>query len=147
MVEIDLLTLQSHAHVLVTNKCLLHCMLIPKHITAEGAPPCICACLVLRVDSDAIGHGDSLLGGSAAAIASAAPWQPRGALMAHLAEHRRAVTRLAVAGGGAFFVSASADETCKARACLPACIASENAWCKPTQSSLCPVVKEQRCVC
>jgi hypothetical protein len=36
-------------------------------------------------------------------------------LVAHLAEHRRAVTRVAVAGGGAFFVSASADETCRAR--------------------------------
>lgn len=80
--------------------------------------------MVLRVDSYAIEHGDSLLNGSAAAIASAAPWQPRGVLMAHLAEHRRAITRLAVAGGGAFFVSASADETCKARACLPASIAS-----------------------
>lgn len=51
----------------------------------------------------------------AAAAASAAPWQPRGVLMAHLAEHRRAITRVAVAGGGAFFVTASADETCKAR--------------------------------
>ncbi len=49
-------------------------------------------------------------------VASAAPWQPRGVLMAHLAEHRRAITRVAVAGGGAFFVTASADETCKARA-------------------------------
>ena len=54
---------------------------------------------------------------AATAVASAAPWQPRGVLMAHLAEHRRAITRVAVAGGGALFVSASADETCKARAC------------------------------
>lgn len=59
--------------------------------------------------------------GRAAGTASAAPWQPRGVMVAHLAEHRRAVTRVAVAGGGAFFVSASADETCRARGpALPA---------------------------
>jgi hypothetical protein len=40
-------------------------------------------------------------------------WRPRGVLMAHLMEHRKAVTRLAVAGGGGFAVSGSADETVK----------------------------------
>jgi phosphoinositide-3-kinase regulatory subunit 4 len=33
--------------------------------------------------------------------------------VAHLAEHRRAVNRIAVAHNGAFFVTASNDETCK----------------------------------
>ena len=37
--------------------------------------------------------------------------------MAHLAEHRRAVNQLAVAGSGAFFVSASNDETVKVWDC------------------------------
>ncbi|GAB4818761.1 hypothetical protein N2152v2_005807 [Parachlorella kessleri] len=49
--------------------------------------------------------------------AAVAPWQPRGVLMAHLAEHRKAVTRLAVAHNGAFFASASADETVKVWDC------------------------------
>ena len=37
--------------------------------------------------------------------------------MAHLAEHRRAVNQLAVANNGAFFVSASNDETVKVWDC------------------------------
>lgn len=40
-------------------------------------------------------------------------WRPRGVLTAHLNEHRAAVNRLAVARGGAFFASASNDETVK----------------------------------
>lgn len=36
--------------------------------------------------------------------------------MAHLAEHRRAVNKLAVASSRAFFVSASNDETVKVSA-------------------------------
>jgi len=44
---------------------------------------------------------------------AAAPWYPRGSLVAHLAEHKKSVTRLAVAGCGAFFASASADGTVK----------------------------------
>lgn len=46
-------------------------------------------------------------------LASSTPWQPRGVLVAHLAEHKRAVNRIAVAPNGAFFVTASNDETCK----------------------------------
>ncbi|EFN54741.1 hypothetical protein CHLNCDRAFT_134632 [Chlorella variabilis] len=46
-----------------------------------------------------------------------APWYPRGVLVAHLAEHRKCVNRLAVAGCGAFFVSASSDETVKVWDC------------------------------
>lgn len=46
-------------------------------------------------------------------LASGSTWQPRGILAAHLAEHRRAVNCVAVARGGAFFVTASDDETCK----------------------------------
>ncbi|EIE24687.1 hypothetical protein COCSUDRAFT_258, partial [Coccomyxa subellipsoidea C-169] len=45
--------------------------------------------------------------------AGTTPWQPRGVLVAHLAEHKRAVNRIAVAPNGAFFVTASNDETCK----------------------------------
>lgn len=48
-----------------------------------------------------------------ATTATAAPWYPRGSLVAHLAEHKKSVTRLAVAGCGAFFASASADGTVK----------------------------------
>ena len=46
-------------------------------------------------------------------LASGSTWQPRGILAAHLAEHRRGVNCVAVARGGAFFVTASDDETCK----------------------------------
>ncbi|GAX85401.1 hypothetical protein CEUSTIGMA_g12817.t1 [Chlamydomonas eustigma] len=41
------------------------------------------------------------------------PWRPRGVLLAHLAEHRQPIHRLAVAQGGHFFVSASSDATVK----------------------------------
>ena len=37
--------------------------------------------------------------------------------VAHLAEHRRAVNQVAVAGNGAFFASASSDETVKVWDC------------------------------
>ena len=50
---------------------------------------------------------------AAGSLGSAAQWAPRGVLVAHLAEHRRAVNRVAVARNGAFFVTASSDETCK----------------------------------
>lgn len=53
----------------------------------------------------------------AGSLGSSARWAPRGVLVAHLAEHRRAVTRVAVARNGAFFVTASADETCKVWDC------------------------------
>lgn len=46
-------------------------------------------------------------------LASCTAWQPRGILVAHLAEHKRAINRIAVAQGAAFFVTASDDETCK----------------------------------
>ncbi len=49
----------------------------------------------------------------AADLASSTAWQPRGILVAHLAEHRRAINRIAVAQSAAFFVTASDDETCK----------------------------------
>jgi phosphoinositide-3-kinase regulatory subunit 4 len=49
----------------------------------------------------------------AARARAAAPWRPRGVPLAHLAEHSRAVTALAVARGGRFFVSASADGTAR----------------------------------
>jgi len=41
------------------------------------------------------------------------PWRPRGVLVTHLVEHKKAVNRIAVAGNGAFFVTASDDETSK----------------------------------
>ncbi len=41
------------------------------------------------------------------------PWRPRGVLVTHLVEHKRAVNRIAVAGNGAFFVTASDDQTSK----------------------------------
>lgn len=40
-------------------------------------------------------------------------YRPRGVLVAHLAEHRRAVTSLALAAGGALLLSGSADATVK----------------------------------
>ncbi|KAG1658241.1 hypothetical protein FOA52_008501 [Chlamydomonas sp. UWO 241] len=40
-------------------------------------------------------------------------WRPRGALLAHLAEHRKAVHALCVSRGGAYAVSASSDGTAK----------------------------------
>jgi len=43
------------------------------------------------------------------------PWRPRGILVTHLVEHKKAVNRIAVAGNGAFFVTASDDETTKVR--------------------------------
>eukprot|EP00873_Tetraselmis_striata_P002336 jgi/Tetstr1/422600/TSEL_013406.t2 len=72
------------------------------------------------------GAGSALTGGSVrrqgAAGVSAAPlavsnWKPRGVLVAHLSEHRRAVNQLAVAPNQAFFVSASSDETVKVWDC------------------------------
>lgn len=48
---------------------------------------------------------------------SSSPWYPRGILIAHLGEHKKAVTRLAGAGCKAFFVSSSADGTVKVWDC------------------------------
>jgi phosphoinositide-3-kinase regulatory subunit 4 len=66
-------------------------------------------------------------GGGGAWGGVAAPWRPAGTLLAHLAEHHRAVNRLAsgggvgVRGGGggssSFFVSASSDGTAKVWDC------------------------------
>ncbi|GMH35843.1 hypothetical protein BSKO_03711 [Bryopsis sp. KO-2023] len=53
---------------------------------------------------------------SSMSLDPSAIWRPRGVLLAHLAEHRRAVNRLAVAGKerhNPFFVSASNDGTVK----------------------------------
>ena len=41
------------------------------------------------------------------------PWRPRGTLLAHLAEHKAAVNRIAIARNGAFLATASNDETVK----------------------------------
>jgi WD40 repeat protein len=52
--------------------------------------------------------------GAAARSAAAAPsWRPRGVPLAHLAEHTRGVTALAVSRSGRFFVSASTDGTAR----------------------------------
>lgn len=40
-------------------------------------------------------------------------WRPRGLLVAHLAEHKKAVNRVVVASNAAFFASASDDKTVK----------------------------------
>ena len=55
-------------------------------------------------------HGASSLGDSIA-------WRPKGILATHLVEHKKAVNRIAVAGNGAFFVTASDDETAKVWDC------------------------------
>lgn len=52
-----------------------------------------------------------------ASAGSSAPWRPRGLMVMHLAEHRKAINRLAVAGSGAFFASASGDGTVKVWDC------------------------------
>lgn len=41
----------------------------------------------------------------------------QGILVGHMAEHRRTVNQLAVSGNGAFFASASNDETVKVWDC------------------------------
>ncbi|KAI3438322.1 hypothetical protein D9Q98_000756 [Chlorella vulgaris] len=56
-------------------------------------------------------------GGSSGGGGHQAPWYPRGVLVAHLSEHRQAVSRLALSGCGSFFASASADETVKVWDC------------------------------
>jgi phosphoinositide-3-kinase regulatory subunit 4 len=56
-------------------------------------------------------------GGGARGAACHAPWYPRGVLVAHLAEHRRAVTRLAAAPASPFLASASADGSVKVWDC------------------------------
>lgn len=56
-------------------------------------------------------------GADAAHSQHVAPWYPRGVLVAHLAEHKKAINRLAVAGCGTFFASASSDETIKVWDC------------------------------
>lgn len=48
---------------------------------------------------------------------SGLPWKPRGLLVTHLAEHKKAVNQVAVAGNGAFFATASNDETVKVWDC------------------------------
>lgn len=47
------------------------------------------------------------------AAAKAQPWRPRGVLVAHLAEHKRQVTRLASVPGTSLFISTSEDGTAK----------------------------------
>ena len=57
---------------------------------------------------------EGLGGGGGGGMSSAGPaWRPRGVLLSHLAEHRKAVNGLAVAAWGAVVVSASDDETVK----------------------------------
>lgn len=46
-------------------------------------------------------------------LPTTASWQPRGLLVAHLAEHRKAVNCIEVAGNAAFFATASDDSTVK----------------------------------
>ena len=53
------------------------------------------------------------MGGEGMDPSSGPTWRPRGVLVAHLIEHRKGVNRLAISRGGAFFVSASNDETVK----------------------------------
>ena len=48
-----------------------------------------------------------------AAAPVAAPWRPRGVLVAHLAEHKRQITRLASVPGTSLFLSASEDGSVK----------------------------------
>lgn len=48
-----------------------------------------------------------------ASLCAGLPWRPRGVLVAHLAEHKKAVNQIAVAANGAFFATASSDETVK----------------------------------
>lgn len=75
------------------------------------------------VPCGAPGLGDSLGSGTAKgedASISPAPWRPRGVLVSHLAEHRRSVNQLAVAGDGGFLASASDDGTVKVRWHVPA---------------------------
>ncbi|GFR49900.1 hypothetical protein Agub_g12005, partial [Astrephomene gubernaculifera] len=59
------------------------------------------------------GFGGGGGGGGWSESAGGGWWRPRGVLVAHLAEHRRGVTRLAVGAGGCFLASASHDETVK----------------------------------
>ncbi len=55
-------------------------------------------------------HGVSTIGDSVV-------WRPKGILISHLVEHKRAVNRIAVAANGAFFVTVSDDETAKVWDC------------------------------
>jgi phosphoinositide-3-kinase regulatory subunit 4 len=66
---------------------------------------------------DTLAHDAVRLLLRAASLGFAATWAPRGVLLAHLAEHKRAVNAVAVSQNGAFFVTASADETCKVWDC------------------------------
>lgn len=56
-----------------------------------------------------------LSGGAAAGgDAGAGPaWRPKGVLVSHLFEHRKAVNQMAVSNNGGFMISASDDETVK----------------------------------
>jgi hypothetical protein len=64
-------------------------------------------------DSRSAGGGGVSGGGSGTGGGAGSAWRPRGVLVAHLMEHRRAVTDLAVSANGAFMVSTSNDETAK----------------------------------
>ncbi len=52
--------------------------------------------------------------------------------VAHLAEHRKAVNQVVIAGNGAFFVSASSDETVKACLAAEICALTCQAPCSGT---------------
>lgn len=57
--------------------------------------------------------GSPMAAAAPAAAVSGPSWRPRGVLVSHLMEHRKAVNGLAVAAGGAVLVSCSNDETVK----------------------------------
>ena len=59
------------------------------------------------------GHREGLLPASYASGAPGDAWAPRGVLVAHLREHRRAVRALATSPDGLFFVSGGDDGECK----------------------------------
>lgn len=53
----------------------------------------------------------------ASSIEDSMTWRPRGVLAIHLVEHKKAVNRIAISSNGAFFVTASDDETAKVWDC------------------------------
>ncbi|GBG00520.1 phosphoinositide 3-kinase regulatory subunit 4 [Raphidocelis subcapitata] len=84
---------------------------------APGVSDAVSAALSSGISAAAAAAGVAS-GGPAAAVAAAAgatgpSWRPRGVLVSHLAEHRRAVNRLALSNNAQLLFSASDDETVK----------------------------------